>query len=443
MGRTTPASQPSVDAEALGRRVRELEATVAHLADANIRAAELVAELEEARAVEEALRRRAEEVELQQALDRTVASCRYLGELAVCTAQALVGADALECSAAAFFLIREGALIPLGSAGETAGCERACQRALAATRRFFWAADGQAVITLRVQDRPIALLCLRVPSRLQWRERWRPSLRSAGEHLSNAVDRLQVEARERALIDELAEARDRALAATEAKDRFMATMSHELRTPLNAIIGYSEMLEEDATELGDDSALRDLRRISSSGKHLLALINDVLDLTKIEAGKINLMREPFAVRDTLTVVQEIIEPLVARNANTLTVDLRGELGAMIGDAAKVRQILLNLLGNACKFTERGSIELTAEVTAADLVVIEVRDTGIGMSEEQLARVFEPFVQAAQWTSRRYGGTGLGLTISANYAALMGGSIQVTSAPGAGTCFILTLPRTPP
>ena len=220
-------------------------------------------------------------------------------------------------------------------------------------------------------------------------------------------------------------------------------MSHELRTPLNAIIGYSEMLEEDAQSDGDEVALRDLRRISSSGQHLLALINDVLDLTKIEAGKVVLMRERYRVADVLAEVGAIIAPLVERNDNTLEVDIEGDLGEIVGDCAKLRQILLNLLGNACKFTAQGTITLRGSVEAErDLVLLEVRDSGIGMSEEEVGRVFEPFVQAADSTSRRYGGTGLGLTISANYAALMGGSIQVASTPGVGTCFTLTLPREP-
>jgi len=431
------------DAAGLARRIRELETMVDHLADANIRAAELVAELEEARAVEDALRRRAEEVALQQAIDRTVASCRYIGELAVTAMAALVDASALECTTAILYLIRDDKLILVGSAGEAKFGEVACRETLRRDLRYWWSGHGEVVLSLRAQGRRVALLFLRVPHRYEWRDRWLPSLRSLGEHLGNAVDRLQIAARERELICKLADARDRAIAATEAKDHFLATMSHELRTPLNAIIGYSEMLEEDALDDGDEAALRDLRRISSSGKHLLALINDVLDLTKIEAGKVVLMRERYRVAEVLGEVEAIIVPLVERNHNTLEVDIKGELGELVGDCAKLRQILLNLLGNACKFTERGTITLRGSVEAEhDLVLIEVADSGIGMSEEEVVRVFEPFVQAADSTARRYGGTGLGLTISANYAALMGGSIQVASTPGIGTTFTLTLPREP-
>jgi len=430
------------EVSALRRRVHELEQMVEHLADANIRAAELVGELEEARAVEDALRRHAEEVALLQAIDHAVASSRYLGELAVCATQALLSSNALECEMAAFFVLDDDTLMLVGGSGVGSDTESACRRALGLDLRTWWSGDGDLVLCLRAQERPLAVVYLRIPARLEWRDRWLPGLRSMSEHLSNAVDRLQVEARERALIGELADARDRALAATQAKDHFLSTMSHELRTPLNVIIGYSEMLVEDAATLGDEPMHRDLRRISSSGKHLLALINDMLDLSKIEAGKITLLRERFSVADALRELGEILVPLVERNRNAFTLQLAGELGEMVGDPGKLRQVLLNLLSNACKFTDDGQITLTASTAERDLLVFEIADTGIGMSEEQLARVFEPFVQARSSTSQRFGGTGLGLTISANYAALMGGSIQAISAPGQGARFTLTLPRAP-
>ncbi|MEZ4382177.1 MAG: ATP-binding protein [Nannocystaceae bacterium] len=424
---------------ALRARVRELEAMVEHLADANVRAATLVAELEEARAVEEALRRRAEEMALQRAVDRTIAGSRYLGELAVSLCDVLVANAALECRGVGVYLDTERSRRRLGAAGEPPEVE-ACAALLTEEARSHWDA-GIAAIALRAQGAKIGHLCLATPRRAEWPDRWMQVLHSLGDQLGNAFDRLRIEARERELMIELADARDRAIAATEAKDRFLATMSHELRTPLNAIIGYAELLQEESDESGHHDALQDLRRISSSGKHLLALINDVLDLSKIEAGKIEIERRSFDLTRLLTEVAEIVHPLVARNNNELWVEFADTLGAMRGDPAKVRQILLNLLSNACKFTERGVVSLTASVARGDeLVILEVRDTGIGMSEDEVARVFEPFVQADMSTSRRFGGTGLGLTISATYAALMGGSIRVRSTPGEGTAFTLTLPR---
>jgi signal transduction histidine kinase len=230
--------------------------------------------------------------------------------------------------------------------------------------------------------------------------------------------------------------------ANRHKSAFVANMSHELRTPLNAIIGYSEMLAEEAEDSGEQSFVSDLGKINSSGKHLLSLINNILDLSKIEAGRMDLHIEDFAVETVLTEVEAVARPLVEQRGNTFTVQAGGELGAMHCDLTKLRQCLLNLLSNAAKFTGAGTVTLTVDRSSepeADWLSFAVSDTGIGMTVEQQGKLFEAFSQAEASTASRYGGTGLGLSLSRSFAQMMGGDIGVKSTLGAGSTFTLRLP----
>jgi signal transduction histidine kinase len=218
-------------------------------------------------------------------------------------------------------------------------------------------------------------------------------------------------------------------------------MSHELRTPLNAVIGYAELLEEEAGGNGHPEYLPELERIKFAGKHLLTLISEILDLNKIESGKMTVSMEIVNVARMVTEVGSTIEPMMRQNGNSFEVTCQDELGPVYADPMRLRQILLNLLSNAAKFTENGLVALRVsgvKKSGSERIHFSVEDEGIGMTSEQMGRLFQPFIQASSTTSKRYGGTGLGLAISQKLAQLMGGSIAAESTPGKGSIFTLSL-----
>jgi signal transduction histidine kinase/CheY-like chemotaxis protein len=241
---------------------------------------------------------------------------------------------------------------------------------------------------------------------------------------------------------QLRNAKEAAESASRIKSSFLANMSHELRTPLNAIIGYSEILLEDAVDRGDTTSIGDLEKIQGAGRHLLGLINDILDLSKIEAGRMDVYLEQVFLSRLVDEVRTIVEPMVKKNDNRLLIECPPDIGSLRTDLTKLKQSLINLLSNAAKFTKQGTVTLRlsrVDDNEQPRVRFEVADSGIGMSAEQMSRLFQAFTQADASTTRNFGGTGLGLTITKHFCAMLGGSIDVKSTLGQGSVFTIELP----
>ncbi len=461
---TTPANASDdrdrllAELSRLRRKNRALEADIEHMADVVARSAELFVELEESRASEASLRQSDIELRLNAQIDQILQSSWTEQALLNGVLARLTSFKELELRPYALALVRRdsGALARALTRGEVPEwfCKRAEARVLedatAAGKNDGSEAVGDALVVLpiRAYGRVLGYLCLEAMAResKSWRERWRGAFSTLGALVGASLDRVRAEQRLRRMNRDLELARGQALRANQAKDAFLANMSHELRTPLNIIIGYSELIREDDGDEPIREYHRDLDSIVVASKQLLDLISQLLALTQLKAGELEPVIEPVALAPLVHQVTELVRPTLAKRDNTLTVNVAADAPAKLQtDSNKLGQILFNILGNANKFTERGAITLEVDGALRDgreHVVFAIRDTGIGMTREQLARVFQPFVQADVSPTRRYQGSGIGLTTSRSLAQALGGAIEVESEPGVGSLFRVLIPREP-
>ncbi|MFV9502996.1 MAG: ATP-binding protein [Oscillochloridaceae bacterium umkhey_bin13] len=299
-----------------------------------------------------------------------------------------------------------------------------------------FATGSEVDVPLMAEGVVVAVLVVQSEQPHSFDEQDLAALQAAANQASNALTRAK-------LYESLQHAREAAEAASRAKSSFLANMSHELRTPLNAIIGYAELIEEDLSSLGEQGLGADVAKINNSGRHLLGLINDILDISKIEAGKMELHLETFSVDTLLDSVVTTVAPLVARGGNRLVVERGQRLGLIHTDQTRLRQVLINLLANAAKFTSEGVVILRAERLTADQFSFAISDTGIGIDPALHEQIFQAFSQADASTTRKYGGSGLGLAISRHFCRMMGGDIVLMSQPGQGSTFTVNLPAQAP
>ncbi|MFM1904385.1 MAG: hypothetical protein RLZZ440_2285 [Planctomycetota bacterium] len=450
------ATRAALEAElaALRQQNAGLLRQVTALADANAHAAELMAALEEANEREQKLVARGEELALQTRIDTILQEERDEASVLEKLAEELLAVEGLGFTAVRpeMFPGGECCFLP----GRAGGVEGLSVRAEPLPMPFGADADeprldaavtagiaGSFGLPIRSRDQQIGRLHVEAePRDARWCRRWLPLLRSFGSQVGVAIQRLRAELANERINADLLKARDAAVEANYAKSMFLANMSHELRTPMNAIIGYSEMLMEEWGSMEPDEVIGDLTKIHGAGRHLLALINDVLDISKIESGKMSVFIESFDVATVIRDVANTVQPLLRQNSNQLELQLADDCGLMQSDLTKVRQTLINLLSNAAKFSSQGSVRLVASRRGeadGDMVIFQVIDSGIGMTGEQMGRLFQPFAQADSSTTRRYGGTGLGLAISRRFCRMLGGDITVDSEPGKGSAFTVTLP----
>jgi len=424
----------------------ELHRKVLALADANAYAAELLAALEEAQEREAKLVRRGEELDLQTRLDLVMQHERVESRLVELVASELLATGSLGAKSYVVEMLPDVHRMGRSSTEKAAG-EHALPDCSVADDAGLVVVDGHFAIPIYVSQRAVGYIRLEVGNTdTTWSERWVRFLGSIGCQLGMSLHRLRVEHENERMNTELIVARDQALEASRAKTVFLANMSHELRTPMNAILGYSEMLIEDAGLMSSEEVSADLQKIRNAGKHLLALINDVLDLSKIESGKMTLHHESFLIGELVQDIVSTIEPIALKNHNRIVVHCPAEIGAMYSDAMKVRQSLMNLLSNACKFSQNSVIDLVISKQSherEEYVSFAVCDRGIGMTSDQIAKLFQAFVQADESTTRKYGGTGLGLMISRRLCQMLGGDIRVSSELGKGSTFTIELPRIAP